>query len=237
MGKTLPAVTTGTPAERLRTLLAVTDSLTLRTPRHHADLVGRHTVAADGRLRMALPARAEVARHLFDVGETPALIELTDLAPLPVRDRVRARATLTGWLTLDELDGDDLTTVLDLAAADLVDADGDASVDPDELAAARPDPLAPHEADLLRHLHEQHPEAIHRLGHLVPAEQRGGARRIHPLRLDRHGIVLRLELPTHHRDVRIAFAAPLAGPEDAAEHLARLVGPTPSCRACAITHP
>ncbi|WBB52834.1 DUF2470 domain-containing protein [Verrucosispora sp. WMMD573] len=231
LGKALPAGTTGTPAERLRTLLAGTGSLTLRTPTHRADLVGLHTVAADGRLRLALPARTEVARQLLDLGETPAQIELTDLVPLPLRDRVRARATLTGWLTLDELDGNEVTARLDLASAELVDPDGDAGVDPDALADARPDPLAAHEADLLRHLH-RHPDALRRLGRQAAAGLGVDARTVHPLRLDRYGIVLRLELPTHHRDARIAFASPANGPRDAAAHLARLIGAHPSCRAC-----
>src|SRR5689334_10012591 len=95
LSKTLPAATTATPAERLRTLLAAADSLSLRTTRHRADLIGRHTVTADGRLRVALPVHAELARHLLDVGELPALVEITDLAPVPARHRVRARATLT----------------------------------------------------------------------------------------------------------------------------------------------
>ncbi|MBQ1051181.1 DUF2470 domain-containing protein [Micromonospora sp. C51] len=235
MGKALPAVTTSTPAERLRTLLAGTGSLTLRTPTHRANLVGRHTVAADGRLRLALPARTEVARQLLDLGETPAQIELTDLVPFPVRDRVRARATLTGWLTLDELRGGDVTARLDLASADLIDPDGDASVDPDALADARPDPLAAHEAELLRHLH-RHPDAMRRLGRQAAAGLGVDARSVHPLRLDRHGIVLRLELPAHHQDARIGFVSPANGPRDAAAHLARLIGAHPSCRACVTAH-
>ncbi|GAB3841888.1 DUF2470 domain-containing protein [Micromonospora andamanensis] len=228
MGKTPPTVTAGTPAERLRTLLAVTESLTLRTPLHRADLVGRHTVAADGRLRLALPARTAVARNLLDLGETPALVDLTDLAPLPVRDRVRARATLTGWLALDDLDDGEVTALLDLASAELVDPDGDASVDPDALADARPDPLARYEAELLRHLH-RHPDAMRRLGRRADVDLGVHARAVHPLRLDRYGIVLRLELPTHHRDVRIAFDSPATGPREATAHLARLTGAHLSC--------
>ncbi|WP_433528121.1 DUF2470 domain-containing protein [Micromonospora sp. CA-263727] len=232
MSKILPAATLGTPAERLRTILAVTDSLRLRTPSHCAELVGRHAVTADGRLRLSLPARAEVTRDLLEAGEVTALVELTDLAPLPGRDRVRGRATLTGWLSLDDLDGDDVTALLDLAAAELVDADGDVSVDPDTLATARPDPLAAHEADLLRHLHDRHPAVMRQLIHLVPAARRVDAGRVHPLRLDRYGIVLRLELPRHHRDVRIAFATPLATPDDAGRRLAQLIGADEPCRAC-----
>ncbi|WP_223884256.1 DUF2470 domain-containing protein [Micromonospora craniellae] len=237
MSKAPLAATTATPAERLRTLLAGADSLRLRTTRHRADLIGRHTLDADGQLRVALPAHAELARHLLDTGEAPALVEITDLAPIPGRHRVRSRATLTGWLTLDDLDGGDVTAVLALATADLVDADGDAAVDPDDLAAADPDPLGPYEADLLRHLHDAHPEALGGLARLVPADRRAGAGRVHPLRLDRHGIVLRLEVPEGHRDVRLAFAEPLAGPDDVGAGLARLLGVEPGCPSCVHPHP
>ncbi|MGW0505996.1 DUF2470 domain-containing protein [Micromonospora sp. NPDC003241] len=237
LSKTPLAATSATPAERLRTLLAAADSLRLRTTRHRADLIGRHTLDAEGLLRVALPAHAELARHLLDTGEVPALVEITDLAPLPARHRVRARATLTGWLTLDDLDGGDVTAFLTLATADLVDADGDATVDPDDLAAADPDPLAPYEAELLRHLYAAHPEALGGLIRLVPADRRDGAGRVHPLRLDRHGIVLRLEVPEGHRDVRLAFAAPLTGPDDVGAGLAGLLGVAPGCPTCVHSHP
>ncbi|MFE0593324.1 DUF2470 domain-containing protein [Micromonospora echinospora] len=210
-------------AERLRTLLVGTESLTLRTPDHRADLTGRHTVDRDGRLRLALPADSRVARHLLAAGEVAAQVEVTGLAPVPMRDRVRSRATLAGWLTVVDPGGTDVVARLDLVTAELVDADGDAPVDPEDLAAARPDPLAAAEAELLRGLGDQRQQTLSALARLVPAALRREARRIHPLRLDRCGLVLRLESATGHRDVRLPFSRSLRGPDQVPAEIARLL--------------
>ncbi|MEU4567971.1 DUF2470 domain-containing protein [Micromonospora sp. NPDC023956] len=207
----------------MRTLLAGTESLTLRTPDHRADLAGRHTVDPDGRLRLALPVDSRIARHLLVAGEVAAQVEVTGLAPVPMRDRVRSRATLAGWLTVVDPGGADVVARLDLVTAELVDADGDAPVDPDDLAAARPDPLAADEADLLRHLDDQQQQTVWTLARLVPAPLRREARRVHPLRLDRCGLVLRLESATGHRDVRLPFSRSLRGPDQVPAEIARLL--------------
>ncbi|SCL26224.1 Protein of unknown function [Micromonospora inyonensis] len=220
VGKTVRA---GTAAERMRTLLAGTESLTLRTPDHRAELAGRHTVDPAGRLRLTLPADSRVARHLLAAGEVAAQVEVTGLAPVPMRDRVRSRATLSGWLTAADPGGADVSARLDLVTAELVDADGDAPVDPEDLAAARPDPLAAAEADLLRHLGDDGQQTVRTLAQLVPGPLRREARRIHPLRLDRCGLVLRLESATGHRDVRLPFTRSLRGPDQVPAEIARLL--------------
>jgi hypothetical protein len=211
----LAAVTgaTSTPAERMRSLLLAAGSLTLHTPGHRADLVGRHTVAA-GRVTVELPIVSCMGRQVVNDGEVLAMIEVTDLAPVPVRDRVRARATLTGRLTPTDggtRDGE-VRAVLALATAELVTPGGAEPVEPGAFAAARSDPLAAAEAGLLGHLNDCHRDAIEQLSRLIPPHQMHDVRGVHPLRLDRHGIVLRLEYATQDRDVRLNFPVSLDGP-------------------------
>lgn len=217
---------TATPAERLRSLLAAAESLTLHTPGHRAHLVGRHTVAT-GRVTVELPAYSCMARHAVHDREVIAMIEVTDLAPTPVRDRVRARATLTGRLTpasAGTRDGE-LLAVLALATAELVTADGTESIEPTAFSAARPDPLAASEATLLCHLNDRHRDIVEALSRLLPAHYLHGARAVHPLRLDRHGIVLRLESAHRDRDVRLNFRTPLREPNELGNQIQALLAP------------
>ncbi|MDW5324997.1 DUF2470 domain-containing protein [Plantactinospora sp. KLBMP9567] len=210
-GNQLTPVLAGSPAERLRSLLVAAKSLSLHTPGHRADLVGRHRLPSE-RLIVELPAVSCLARHLRQSGELVALVEVTDLAPVQVRDRVRARATLTGWLTVADgvaVADAELPAVLELATAELVTAGTTASIDPAAFAVARPDPLADSEADLLCHLDDHHPETVARLSRLVPPGRLHGVRQIRPLALDRFGIVLRLEHPDHDSDIRLCFPVPL----------------------------
>jgi hypothetical protein len=84
-------------ARRLRTLLSASDSLDVLTEADHSQLVGLHTVDAAGRLLVRLPgdARLAVAVACAPYGDLAAIVELTDVAPVPMRDRVRGRARLT----------------------------------------------------------------------------------------------------------------------------------------------
>ncbi|MEO3839608.1 hypothetical protein [Streptomyces sp. B22F1] len=91
------------PAERVRTILATAGSLTLETDGFRCDLVGLHTTAPGpgGRLlRLRPPAESALAARVVcaPAGDLPVRLHLTDIAPVGVRDRVRARVTLTGWL-------------------------------------------------------------------------------------------------------------------------------------------
>ncbi|MEV8513206.1 DUF2470 domain-containing protein [Dactylosporangium sp. NPDC051484] len=212
-----------TPAERLRSLIATAGSLTLHVPGGRCDLIGAHRVEA-GRILLdrpdVVPLEPEVA----------AVLELTDIVPTPARTRVRARATFAGWL--GECDGG--TMALDLAEATLQDpaygADSEISVDPDDFAAAAPDPLAELEADLLCHLDASHPGAIDRLARLIPPHHLHGVRRIVPVRLDRYGVVLRLEFAARARDVRLPFPTPLDKAEQAGERMQELYARARCCR-------
>ncbi|WP_432834871.1 DUF2470 domain-containing protein [Dactylosporangium sp. CA-092794] len=211
-----------TPAERLRSLLAAAGSLTLHVPGRQCDLVGAHRVEG-GRIHLEIPDGVPVEPDIA------AVLELTDIAPTPVRSRIRARATLGGWLSVPPAG----TAVLDLAEATLYDPaygrDAEISVDPDDFAAAVPDPLAESEADLLCHLHSAHPDAIDRLARLVPPHHLHGVHRILPVGLDRYGVVLRLEFAGRARDVRLPFQQPLHRAAEAGERMQELYARARCC--------
>ncbi|BCJ61240.1 hypothetical protein Jiend_46620 [Micromonospora endophytica] len=222
------------PARRLRSILAGASSLALQTTGQRAELIGRHSLDATGRLRIDLPADSELAADLTRRREVAAIIQVTDLAPTPVRDRVRGHGTLSGWLaptTLRITDGGagDLTALLDLAAAEISIDGVTTPVDPDEFAAAEPDPLAADEAELLGHLNHHHPRTIEQLFRLIDPRHRYGVRRVVPIRLDRHGLVLRLERVRGHVDVRLAFDSALRHPDELGTRMAALLRHRPHC--------
>ncbi|MET9635769.1 hypothetical protein ABZY83_04995 [Streptomyces virginiae] len=87
-------------AERTRSVLARAVSLTVTTHGLRHDPVGLHCVNARGQVRMRLQADGLPAAHLACAprGALAALVEFTDIAAVAVRDRVRARVTLSGRL-------------------------------------------------------------------------------------------------------------------------------------------
>lgn len=94
---TLTAGTAPTTAERIRStcvradgaLLAVEGFEPVATPVHH--------LLADGSFAVAVPAGGALAAKVVD-GGVPAMLELTDHAPLPLREPVRALVWLPGRL-------------------------------------------------------------------------------------------------------------------------------------------
>ncbi|WP_406865579.1 hypothetical protein ABZO31_32065 [Streptomyces sp. HUAS MG47] len=102
------APTGPTAAEHVRTVLARAVSLSLRTAGQDDDLIGMHSVGTDGRVTLRPRAGSPLTRQVAESpdGGLAALLELTDVAPTVVRDRVRARVTVSGRLT--PTDGDEL---------------------------------------------------------------------------------------------------------------------------------
>ncbi|MFE6176489.1 DUF2470 domain-containing protein [Streptomyces sp. NPDC056464] len=210
-----------TPAERARSVLSAAGSLTVTTHGHRVELIGLHTVDAAARLLLQNPPDAFLAAELAVApqGDLAALVEFTDVAPVAVRERVRARLTLGGWLTALG----PKAVVFHPARAVLTDADGTSVIGLDELTLAAPDPLATHEAEMLARLDAAHADTVAPLARLLPARQRLGATDVRPLRLDRHGLVLRLEAPASHHDVRLPFAAPATHPGEAVRQIHALL--------------
>ncbi|KUL31084.1 DUF2470 domain-containing protein [Streptomyces regalis] len=210
-----------TPAERARSVLAAAGSLTVTTQGQRIELIGLHTVDAAARLLLHNPPDGQLAAELAVAphGDLAALVEFTDIAPVSVRERVRARLTLGGRLSALG----PKTLVFHPARAVLKQDGGTTSIGLDELTLAAPDLLATHEAEMLARLDAAHTDTVAPLARLLPAREQLGATGVRPLRLDRHGLVLRLETPDSHHDVRLPFATPATHPGDAVRQIHALL--------------
>ena len=167
----------------------------------------------------------------------PAVLEMTDYAPLPLREPVRSLVWIRG--RIQAVPSAEIPELLDLiAAADpnpallqintADDADGDTQADLGAagsgvrrrrrlhrcggrrrrlLAAGRPDPFCVMESCWLQHLEVAHRDVIDRLADRLPTTLRRG--RVRPLGLDRYGVRLRVENDEGDHDVRLAFNKPV----------------------------
>ncbi|UQX03511.1 DUF2470 domain-containing protein [Streptomyces sp. RerS4] len=224
-GPTRPA--RPTDAERVRSVLAAAHSMTVVTDGVREEV--RHLDGSDvlGRLHLhpAAPSAGHPAPALPDV--RPAIrLEFTDIAPTPVRDRVRARVTVVGRLLTpyaDESAEPGATTCVEYGQAILETADGTSYIGLEELDDAWPDPLAPYEAGMLTHLLDDHPELVTLLLRLVHPLPTAAVVRALPLALDRYGITLRLEERRGHTDVRLPFPSPLDDVEQSGAQIQALL--------------
>lgn len=176
-----------------------------------------------------------------------AMLELTDRAPVDLREPVRALLWITGMLRLPTpfcarriavgmaeahphprlLDlGHGATLVrLDPGSAVLSDAEGTDALAPVDLAAAPPDPFCRHETHWLAHLETAHAEVFAALRrHLPTALRDDRSARVRPLGVDRFGLRLRVETSARDHDVRLAFSAEAHTMDDLRERMAQLVG-------------
>ncbi|MGP2437800.1 DUF2470 domain-containing protein [Streptomyces sp. JW3] len=192
-------------AERARSMLAAAWSCAVTAEGGREELVGAHTVADDGRVLLQVPEDSALlgAAICAPRGEPSAVLEFADVAPVPVRGRIRARLWMAGWMAVEEgqLAFHPTRVVLREPA-------GSAVVDRDEFTTAKPDPLATAEARLLTHLADCHGDAVERLTRLVDPDSLHGVVRVRPLAVDRHGLTLRIERAGAHGDVRLPFHAP-----------------------------
>ncbi|KIF01809.1 hypothetical protein PL81_33510 [Streptomyces sp. RSD-27] len=246
-----------TGAERVRTLVESNASVSLTLPGARDQVWTRdqhecgtgtpaaRTVAPDGDVILLVPgesAAARAAAHAQD-DDLPAVIEITDVAPVSVPHRIRGRARLAGWLTpvrgadraacaalMEErhpvdgllgpaasLDaphrGRPVWTLLRLEVGEISVEDlwGAARVDPEELAAATPDPMTAHEAELLQHLASVHPDRLAGLCGLLGSRETAGLTPV-PLALDRLGLRVRFAGGPGRAafDARFDFPEPVA---------------------------
>ena len=192
-------------AERARSVLAAAWSCAVTAEGTREELVGAHGVTDDGGVLLQIPEDSVLlaAAICAPRGEPSAVLEFADVAPVPVRDRVRARLWLAGWFSVRDghLAFRPTRVVLRQRSGALV-------VDAGEFAAAAPDPLAAAEARLLTHLADCHADAVERLTRLVDPGSLHGAVRVQPLAVDRHGLTLRIERVRSGGDVRLPFHAP-----------------------------
>ncbi|MGV9500188.1 DUF2470 domain-containing protein [Streptomyces sp. NPDC003642] len=208
-------------AERARSVLAAAWSCSVTAEGTREELVGAHTVAEDGRVTVAVPEDSALlgAAICAPRGEPSAVLEFADVAPVPLRSRIRARLWLAGWFAVqeDRLVFTPTRVVLRRPAGAVV-------VDLDEFAAAEPDPLTTAEARLLTHLADCHADAVERLTRLVEPDSLHGAVRVQPLAVDRHGLTLRIERARAHGDVRLAFHRPADDVAQLTERMHVLLG-------------
>ncbi|MBK3573321.1 DUF2470 domain-containing protein [Streptomyces sp. MBT65] len=199
-------------AERARSVLAAAWSCAVTAEGGREEFVGAHSVDDDGRVLLQVPDDSALlaAAICAPRGEPSAVLEFADVAPVPVRNRIRARLWLAGWFVPEEgrLAFRPTRVVLRPPTGAVV-------IDLDEFAAAEPDPLALAEAQLLTHLADCHSDAVERLTRLVEPDSLHGAVRVQPLAVDRHGLTLRIERARAHGDVRLPFHAPA----DSVSHL------------------
>ncbi|MEU6814675.1 DUF2470 domain-containing protein [Streptomyces sp. NPDC046860] len=192
-------------AERARSVLAAAWSCAVTADGAREEYVGAHTVTGDGAVLLDVPEDSALfaAALCAPRGEPTAVLEFADVSPVPVRQRIRARLWLAGWFTRRGA-----RLLFQPTRVVLRQPSGAVLIGLEEFAAARPDPLATAEAQLLTHLADSHPDAVERLTRLVRPESLHAVTRVMPLAVDRHGLTLRIERTRAHGDVRLAFHTP-----------------------------
>ncbi|MFD5102632.1 DUF2470 domain-containing protein [Streptomyces albidochromogenes] len=205
-------------AERTRTLVQSTCSAVVLLPRPVAALPEQlvpeeRSVGPDGEVLLVFPADSPVVRaatHAQD-DELPAVLEITDVAPVSVPHRIRGRAWVSGWLTCVRgvAEPGRMLVRLEVGEARVDDLWGTGMVEPEAFAAAAADPLVEHEAELLQHLHAAHGDQVRQLCGLV-GERADGAAAV-PLGLDRFGLRVRFSGGERGRvfDARFDFREPV----------------------------
>jgi hypothetical protein len=226
-----------TTAERIRSacvraggaMLAVEGVEPTSTPVHH--------LLDDGSFAITVPGDGMLADIAVGAGTAgvQAVLEMTDYAPLQLREPVRSLVWISG--RLHGVPADDVASLLDLIAAEdpnpallqvnsdpsadtryalmrleiesvvVADSTGAESVGVGALLGARPDPFCAMESCWLQHMESAHREVVDRLATRLPMPLRRG--RVRPLGLDRYGVQLRVEGDDGDHDVRLPFAKPV----------------------------
>lgn len=197
-----------------------------------------HHLLQDGSFAITIPRSGPLTDLVTAAGAggVQAVLELTDYAPLPLREPVRSLVWIRG--ILQHVPSDDVATLLDLVAAEdpnpallqvnsfgppaedshalvrleiesvvVADSTGAESVGLGALLQARPDPFCAMESCWLQHMESAHREVVDRLATRLPMTLRHG--RVRPLGLDRYGVQLRVENDNGDHDVRLPFAKPV----------------------------
>ncbi len=197
------------PSQRARTILATSTSA-------HVTGEGVDEPVAQPTDRLVL-----CAEPLSPADRAHAVeVEVADAAPLTTRERIRGRVRISGSAVT--LTGCGALHVHPRAVVLLAEGE-QLDIDVADLLAAEPDPLHAVEAATLAHLEAQHVDVIETLTRLVDVRLRQGVVRVWPYRLDRYGLVLRLEYATGHADHRLAFRAPLTSKDQLTDAMTALI--------------
>ena len=226
-----------TTAERIRSacvraggaMLAVEGVEPASTPVHH--------LLDDGSFAITVRSDGILAGMVEAAGGTgiQAVLEMTDYAPLPLREPVRSLVWIRG--RLHSVPDGEVAALLDLIATEnpnpallqvnsdsagdtryvlmrleiesvvVADSTGAESVGVSALLGARPDPFCAMESCWLQHMESAHRDVVDRLATRLPMPLRRG--RVRPLGLDRYGVQLRVEGDDGDHDVRLPFAKPV----------------------------
>ncbi|MDH6195334.1 hypothetical protein M2272_001974 [Mycobacterium frederiksbergense] len=232
------ATATPTTAERIRSacargggaMVAVEGTEPVPSPVHH--------LLDDGSFAITVSQAGPLTGMVLASGAAgmQAVLELTDYAPLPLREPVRSLVWIRG--RLQHVPADEIAALLDLIAAEdpnpallqvnsgpqqdedgyallrmeiesvvVADSTGAESVNLGALLQARPDPFCAMETGWLQHMETAHRDVVDRLATRLPMSLRRG--RVRPLGLDRYGVALRVENEHGDHDVRLPFPKPV----------------------------
>lgn len=232
------AIATPTTAERIRSacargggaMVAVEGIEPVASPVHH--------LLDDGSFAITVPENGPLAGMALTAGSAgvQAVLEMTDYAPLPLREPVRSLVWIRG--RLQHVPSGEVTALLDLIATEnpnpallqvnsgpqqsednhtlmrleiesvvVADSTGAESVGLGALLQARPDPFCAMESGWLQHMESSHRDVVDRLATRLPMTLRQG--RVRPLGLDRYGVQLRIENEHGDHDVRLPFPKPV----------------------------
>src|SRR6195952_4052712 len=196
-----------------------------------------HHVPASGAATLQLPADHPLVARPAPRESLPAMPELTDSAPLPLRQPVRGLVWIAGRVRVlparvarraalriaaDAADAAD-ERLLDVGPSDVLlrmdpgsvvlsDAEGTGTFTPAQIAAAPHDPLGTAGDAWLAHLVEAQGSLLTGLARHLPIGLRRPGATLHPLAVDRLGLRLRVETDRGDHDVRIGFSAPVGCP-------------------------
>lgn len=199
-----------------------------------------------GEIVMVVPADSTVGAVTFQAGSAgvPAVLELTDHAPLDLREPVRSLVWLSGELRrvpdnaeravaaavasqyphagLLDVGHSGVLLRLILESVVVADATGAEPLSVRDLMAAEPDPFWEVEGGWLQHLDSDHSDMVHQIARRLPPSLRTGRPR--PLSIDRYGVGIRVEGPSDDHDVRIPFASPVDDVTELSKALRVLAG-------------
>lgn len=229
---------TPTTAERIRSAFARAGCAMLAVERVEPAESPVHHLLDDGSFAITVPVDGAVAQMVVSAGQAgvQAVLEMTDYAPLPLREPVRSLVWVRGRLhdvplcevapLLDLIASEDPNPALlqvnsgmadtetryslmrlEIESVVAADSTGAEAVGLSTLLNARPDPFAVMESCWLQHMESAHREVVERLASRLPAPLRRG--RVRPLGLDRYGVQLRVECDDGDHDVRLPFAKPV----------------------------
>jgi Protein of unknown function (DUF2470) len=220
-----------TTAERIRSACLRAGSAILALDGAEPETTAIHHLLADGSFAITVPAIGVAAANVVSSGHAgvQAVLELTDYAPLPLREPVRSLVWIRGRLyqvppdavrdvldliavedpnpALLQVGSDDTLLRLEIESVVVADATGAESVGVGALLAAQPDPFCAMETGWLRHIDADHHDVVARLASKLPGQLRRG--RVRPLGLDRYGVRLRVEGEDGDHDVRLPFGKPV----------------------------